>query len=173
MNPNGDRINYITGNENIMIDNVLKPTMQPDSIRAQFRHTMAKYVSFPDEPETGAKVSAKTAAQSAHQLMEKMRIDAAAMRLQFITALLQEDKKDVKQYDVQGKCMDIARRIMRGKKVSAEEMRFLMQNDPGLHFMAILLRQPDNAPDENGAASDVEGELLSGSLVAENTATRK
>lgn len=171
MTSNGDTLSYITANTTAISSTASKPATQLDNKKTQFRNTMAKYISFPEESGTGAKVSAKTVNYSTHQLLEKMRVDTSAMRLQLITALLRKDEEDNKQYDTHRKCLDIARRIMRGKKVSAGEMRFLLQNDPGLYFMAILFRKTDSDSEENDRDFDDLFELSDESSVAGAGAT--
>jgi len=72
-------------------------------------------------------------------LLERLRAESEMRRHELYSKLLQNDEEE-KPYDVAGKCMDIARRIMRGEKVSPEEMRLLSRYYPELLFQALLLR---------------------------------
>ena len=92
-----------------------------------------------------------------NQLLETMRAASEAIRMELLSKLLQKDDyKD--SYDMLGKALDIARRIMRGEKVSIEEMRFLAQYFPELLFQALLLKQEDKEDDQNTTRFD-EDEL--------------
>jgi len=77
-----------------------------------------------------------------NQLLERMRAESEAKRMELLAKLAQRDDNE-SPYDIYAKCLDIARRIMRGEKVSAEEMRLLSQNFPELLFQALLLRQEE------------------------------
>ena len=46
------------------------------------------------------------------------------------------------------KCMEIARRIMRGDKVPPEDERYLMNNDPNGYKLALAMRTPKKHPKE-------------------------
>lgn len=83
-----------------------------------------------------------------NHLLEKMRAESEAKRMELLAKLMQKDD-DENMYDIWAKCLDIARRIMRGEKVSAEEMRLLAQHFPELLFQALLLKQEDKEPDES------------------------
>ena len=173
MSQSSDRLNNIVDSPQITTMNkATKSATQSENNRTQFRNTLAKYVSASDDNMAGAKVSVKPDSKKIPQIAEQMRVNAAASRLKLITALLKAEEKEKKPYDVHSKCLDIARRIMRGKKVSAEEMRFLLQNDPGLYFMAILFRPPEYADDDESVEID-EGEpaKVTGNAATENKAT--
>ena len=120
------------------------------SIKPSFTNVLSNYF-----PNTRSAVSEEVRARSAEkrmvidQMLEKMRAESVARRQEFLAKLAQKDEDDDKPYDVFGKCLDIARRIMRGEKVSAEDMRFLAQNSPELLFQALLLRQEKTDRDEN------------------------
>lgn len=47
-----------------------------------------------------------------------------------------------KQLKMRMKCVEIARRIMQGKKVPLKDERFLMENDPKSYQLAMALRKP-------------------------------
>lgn len=47
-----------------------------------------------------------------------------------------------KQLKMRMKCLEIARRIMQGKKVPLKDERFLMENDPKAYQLAMALRKP-------------------------------
>ena len=141
-------------------NNTSKPATQSGNEKTQFKNTLAKYVSVSEDKGTGIKAPIRPEGKSIPKMAEQMRVNAAASRLKLITSLLKAEEKEKKPYDVQSKCMDIAKRIMRGKKVSAEEMRFLLKNDPGLYFLAILFRSPENS-DEDEIITNIEGEQAS------------
>jgi len=88
-----------------------------------------------------------------NQLLERMRAESNAKRQEILTKLMQTEE-DKKPYDVIGKCLEIARRIIRGEKVSAEEMRFLARYFPELLFQALLLREEHKDRDEDEVLSD-------------------
>lgn len=46
------------------------------------------------------------------------------------------------------RCMEIARRIMRGDKVPPEDERYLMENDPNGYKLALAMRTPKKNPKE-------------------------
>ena len=77
-----------------------------------------------------------------NQLAQKLRIESRAKRLELFKELMRKDD-ELDEYEAYGKAMDIARRIMRGERVSIEEMRFLAQHFPELLFQAMLLRNLD------------------------------
>lgn len=83
-----------------------------------------------------------------NQLLEKLRAESDARRMELLSKLMQNDDVQ-KPYDIFAKCLDIARRIMRGEKVSAEEMRLLARYFPELLFQALLLKQEDVENDGN------------------------
>lgn len=66
--------------------------------------------------------------------------------------------KPTDQLDKQRKCLAIARRIMKGAKVTLEELRYLLENDPELYFMAMLMKQekPQDDDDEEVELEDEE-----------------
>ena len=81
-----------------------------------------------------------------NQMLERLRAESEAKRQDLLTELMRSDE-DEKPYDVFGKCLNIARKIMRGERVSAEEMQFLARYFPELLFQALLLR--DDKPDRD------------------------
>ena len=150
MTQGSDKANYVAGSANVAsVYEALKPTEQSESKKAQFRSVLEKYAPLPEETGQGVKISKKPDALSTYKLLEQMRVDTASMRLKLITELLRKEKKETAQYDVQGKCMRIASKIIRGKKVTVEEMRFLLQNDPGLYFLALMMRIPENDDEDD------------------------
>ena len=150
MTQGSDKASYVTDSASLAgAYEAPKTTVQLESKKAQFRSVLEKYAPLPEETGQGAKISKKPDALSTYKLLEQMRVDTASMRLQLITGLLRKEKKETAQYDVQGKCMRIASKIIRGKKVTVEEMRFLLQNDPGLYFLALMMRLPDNEDEDD------------------------
>ena len=93
-------------------------------------------------------------------LLERLRAESEARRQELYSKLLQKDEEE-KPYDIIGKCMDIARRIMRGENVSAEEMQFISRYFPELLFQALLLRQEntDNDADESLPTDDEDSKM--------------
>ena len=81
-----------------------------------------------------------------NQMLEWMRTESETKRMELLSKLMQKD--DEEPYDLFRKCLDIARRIMRGEKVTAEEMRLLAQHFPELLFQALLLKQEEKDLDE-------------------------
>jgi len=92
------------------------------------------------------------------QLLERLRAESEAKQHELLYKLINQND-DEKPYDIFGKCLDIARRIMRGERVSAEEMRFLSRYFPELLFQALLLKQEDNDQDECENLSEVTAEM--------------
>ena len=82
-----------------------------------------------------------------NDLLEKLRAESDARRQDLYSMLIKKDEDD-KPFDITAKCMEIARRIMRGEKVSAEEMRLLGRYFPELLFQALLLKQEKTGPEE-------------------------
>ena len=94
------------------------------------------------------------------QLLEKLRTESDARRQELLSKLM-KSKEDEKPYDIAGKCLEIARRIMRGEAVSAEEMRFLSRYFPELLFQALLLRQEEiNLEENEGFSFEEEAQVL-------------
>lgn len=54
----------------------------------------------------------------------------------------EELKAETDQLKVRRRCMEIARRIMAGKKVPPRDLQYLMEHDPEGYKMAIALRKP-------------------------------
>ena len=104
-----------------------------------------------------------------NHLMERLRADSEAKQHELLGKIMQSDK-DEKPYDVFGKCLEIARRIMRGEKVSADEMRFLARYFPELLFQALLLRQEDKDTDEGDRLSDDDDGLRESVGISEGVA---
>jgi len=125
-----------------------------------FASVLNKYM-----PDIGASTAEKVRANAVvkqkmlSQLSERFRAESEAKRQELLAKLLQKDDKK-KPYDIFAKCLSIARRIMRGEKVSAEEMRLLAQHFPKLLFQALLLRQEDNDNEESDEEEvDEEGKF--------------
>jgi len=95
-----------------------------------------KKVSFADE----ARAIVGEKRMMLIQLIERMRIENEAKRLELLSKILEKKEEP---YDIMRKCLEIAARIMRGEKVTAEEMRLLSQHFPELLFQALLLRKEE------------------------------
>jgi len=142
------------GNQyNIFLSAMAKPTRglagkdartatRPEDGREAFRQTIGAFMSTSEQIKAHNAEKRRTLAQVA----EILRADSEQRRNELLALWLQ--KEEEKPYDVFGKCLDIARRIIRGEKVTAEEMRLLSQNFPELLFQALLLRQMTNDDDE-------------------------
>ena len=76
--------------------------------------------------------------------------------LSFQTEVLSKETAKENPYDAQIKCSIIASRIIRGDNVSAKDRRFLMENDPHLYLVAILLRVEKEDPEEYKSITDDE-----------------
>jgi len=102
------------------------------------------------------------------RMVEDMRENGAASRYHMLVELLRKDEKEISQFDVLDiyrKCLKVAIRIMRGGKVHDADLRFLLQNDPGLYFQAMLLRQPKENPEEHERITDDDNEQSNESSV--------
>jgi len=75
--------------------------------------------------------------QTMLQLTEQMRRE----NTMFLLRLLSGNKAEESEEERRRRCMQIAARIMNGEHVSDEDLRYLMQNDPGLYFQAIMMQQ--------------------------------
>jgi len=127
-------------------------------------------------PNTKAAIADKARPNAAemnvmlNQMRERLLAESSARRLELVAKLLQKDNEE-SPYDLYMKCLDIARRIMRGEKVSQEEMTLLAQHFPELLFMALLFKQDevdlkyeDDLPENEEApseCSDVSGNSTS------------
>jgi len=107
-------------------------------------HLPSKKATFADE----AREIARDRKIILKQLLEKLRAESDSKRQELLSILIQDDDDD-KPYDIYSKCLEIARRIMRGEKVTAEEMRLLSRYFPELLFQALLLKQEDVELDGN------------------------
>ena len=94
-----------------------------------------------------------------NQMLEKLRAESSTKQQALLSKLIQSDE-DEKPYDIYSKCLEIAKKIMRGERVSAEEMRFLARYFPELLFQALLLRDDDPDLKEDDSQSE-DNELLS------------
>ena len=94
-----------------------------------------------------------------NQLIESMRLESEARRNELLSRLAQKDDEEL-PLDVYSKCLKIAMKIMRGEKVSVQEMQFLAQNAPELLFMALIMRVEDNDRDENDSLPEDYDRLL-------------
>ena len=140
---------------NIFLSAMAKPTRglagkdtraatRPEDGREAFRQTIGAFMSTSEQIKAHNAEKRRTLAQVA----EILRADSEQRRNELLALWLQKDE-DEKPYDVFGKCLDIARRIIRGEKVTAEEMRLLSQNFPELLFQALLLRQLTDDDDDH------------------------
>ena len=103
------------------------------------------------------------------QLLDRMRAESDMRRQELLSKLLSPDETPS---DIIGKSLDIARRIMRGEKVSPEEMRFLGKHFPKLLFQALLFRdgeveepEGDNVlsgDGEESAPAGIDGHFVAG-----------
>jgi len=126
---------------------------KPSFFNVFLGHLPGKKASYVDE----TKAIARDRKVILNQMLESLRAESDSSRQMILTKLLQKDDDD-KPFDIHAKCLDIARRIMRGEKVSAEEMRLLSRYFPELLFQALLLRQEnpeadrsEDSPKENDA----------------------
>lgn len=94
-----------------------------------------------------------------NQLLQDMRAESEMRRQELMIELLTNNDEE-ETYDVYGKCLEIARRIMRGEKVSVEDMRLLGQNFPELLFQALLLKQEKTDRDFDDSKSEFEDHLM-------------
>ena len=129
-----------------------KQEKQPDDVRLQFNKTLASFMPYSEQVKTRNEENRKALAH----LMEKIRLDSRLRQIEMFN-ILQKKDSNKKEHDVQRKCQNIASRIMRGKKVSAEELRFLAEHDPMLYLIAMLMRPPETDDEENDNMPEDEG----------------
>ena len=110
-------------------------TQRPDNARELFRKTLSAF--FPDAKVAGPLFVEKK--DSMAKLLDKVRDDSEALKLQLMSIWQQRDAAE-NEYEVRRKCLQIAMRLMKGAKVSPEDMQFLLENDPGLYLQAMLMR---------------------------------
>ena len=76
-----------------------------------------------------------------NMLLEEFRTQSETKRMELIEKLLSGGKND--DEDPYSKCLDIFRKLMRGEKVSPEELRYLMQFAPLLFILYQMLKDDD------------------------------
>lgn len=74
------------------------------------------------------------------------------------------------QLKVQRKCVEIAARIMAGKRVPPQDERYLMENDPEGYKLAIALRNPPKKDEKECESVLDEEDKKSGEASGEETA---
>jgi len=146
--------------------NIISKAALPDGGKDKFKQTLSKHLTLSDQIKAHSAEKRRTLAHIA----ETLRAESAEQRQRLMGLWMQKDE-DEKPYDVLGKCLDIARRIMRGERVSAEDMRFLAQHYPQLLFQALLLRKEEEdqeececPPENENDGESVEDSLLSARL---------
>ena len=151
-------VDIITGTTNSQETKKANSSKPPDTTRARFKLALAGYFTVQEKPKTTAMQAKNGNGLSMKQMADKMRTENAAMRLRMLTEVLQKDKSKTtsNQYDAQIKCSIIATRIMRGDKVSDQDLRFLMEHDPHLYFIAIMSRVEKEDPEEYESITDDE-----------------
>jgi len=77
----------------------------------------------------------------ANMLIEDFRIQNEAKRIELIEKLLSKSKNE--DEDSYSKCLEIYKKLMRGEKVSPEEMNYLMQFAPLLFLVYQMLKEDD------------------------------
>lgn len=137
--------------------NSINPKAGADG-KALFMQTLSQYASIvaPQQPQSCAK--SETIKGQMAQLAEKMRSDMLAMKLDMLTELMSKDDENpyLAMVDTQSKCIDIAMHVMRGDRVSVEDLRYLAKNNPSLYFQALLFRQEKDDPEIVKQISDDE-----------------
>ena len=119
-----------------------------------FMDTLSNYL--PDLKQSNAKealVMQKMELRAiANMLLEEFRVQSEAKRIELIEKLLNKSKND--NEDPHSKCMEIFRKLMRGEKVSPEEMKYLMQFAPLLFILYQLLKDDDDIKIKEEEAED-------------------
>ena len=152
---NRDRLAGITSGAGRTQNDATSATTTPKSVKTRFRHALAGYLSLQDKTGTGAETRLGMLNMTPSQLMEKMQRDSNAMQLRLLTELSRKDDKS-NDVDAQSKCLTIAMRILRGDKVPAKDMKFLLQNNPGLYFQAMMFRREKEDPEVYESITDDE-----------------
>ena len=75
----------------------------------------------------------------AKSILEEFRIQSQSKRMELIEKLLNKSENEKDSYS---KCLEIFKKLIRGEKVSPEEMKYLMQFAP-LLFLVYQLMQED------------------------------
>ena len=94
----------------------------------------------------------------AKSILEEFRIQSQSKRMELIEKLL---KKSENEEDSYSKCLEIFKKLMRGEKVSPEEMKYLMQFAPLLFLVYQLMQEEDaqitpEEPEEDSAEQSAE-----------------
>ena len=95
----------------------------------------------------------------ANMLLEEFRIQSEAKRMELIEKLLNKGKNDGE--DPYSKCLEIFKKLMRGEKVSPEEMKFLMQFAPLLFMLYQMLKEEEVKIEENTSEEENADEHIS------------
>ena len=142
-------------------ENNAKTESSHEGRKAHFLQTLGKHMSVFDQIEAHNLEKRQMLAQMA----ETFRVESEARSRELMALWLQKDEE--KPLDIWGTCLDIARRIMRGEKVTVEEMRLIARHFPELLFQALLLKQPDKDLDENENEAEDEKKFLDNSEKAD------
>ena len=133
-----------------VISSSFRPSMRNDSpVRGEKGHSFFDTLSnyLPDVKQPGAKdmieMQKKELREMARMLLEEFRAESEAKRMEIIKKILNKRENDEK--DPYTKCMEIFKKLMRGEKVSPEEMNYLMQFDPLLFLIYQMLKDDEAA----------------------------
>jgi len=86
-------------------------------------------------------------------LLEEYRTLSEARRMELLERLIFKSKEE--DEDPHSKCLEIFKKLMRGEKVSPEEMKYLMQFAPLLYLLYLMLKddgitiEEENQEEEN------------------------
>ena len=119
-----------------------------------FVDTLSSYLPDIKQPNATEAISMqKTELRAiANMLLEEFRIQNETKRLELIEKLLNKSKND--NEDSYSKCLEIFKKLMRGERVSPDEMKYLMQFAPLLFLLYQMLNNDEAVVEEENAENE-------------------
>jgi len=128
-----------------------------------FADTLSNYLPDLKQPDVRDAISMHKMEMRAmmKKLLEDFRIQNESKRIELLEKLLNKAMGD--EEDAYSKCMEIFKKLMRGEKVSPEEMKYLMQFAPLLFLLYQMLKDDEDIKIEEEKTDDESAEQSSGS----------
>ena len=135
-----------------------------------FVDTLSGYLPNIKQPNAREAIDMQRADMRAiiNTFINEYRIQTETKRIELLEKLLSKANDD--DEDSYSKCMKIFSKLMRGEKVSPEEMKYLMQFAPLLFLMYQMLKDDEVSIYEDNSENE-SGDESSGSNIEENSSS--
>ena len=128
-----------------------------------------------EEKKTGGGRPAADRLELSRQWVEAMEEQRVQSEARLLSGAKEAEELEAlsEQLKVQQRCMEIARRMMAGKRVPPQDERYLMENDPKGYKLVIALRKPPKKDEKEceSVLKDDEKQSSDGTAEAEGTAS--